>query len=385
MALLKPRTSALIVVGTAFFTDTLLYYLLVPLLPIYSRDYGFSQMRLGVLFGSYSAALLLGTLPIGRLGDRFGRRCTMLWGLVGLGGTTFLFASTHSFWLLLIARILQGLSATATWTSGMALMADHWPSEHRGKAMSTCFACANLGVFLGPPIAGFLAERFGLRAPFLLAGSLAILDALARAFLLEDAPRIEEKPMRYRALLKNGTVRLFAGAMVLGAGLWATLESTLPLHFDRTLGWRPSFIGLCFAVSALSHTLTSPLAGALSDRYGRRGMLRVGLLLTLVLAPLPVLAHGTVTILMAMAGLGLTATLIMSPASPALADAVERMGSTSYATVFGILNLSYAVGMMAGPLLGSAGVEMVGIRTTLIVLGLCFGAYAFAVRRELAR
>jgi len=385
MRFLKPRTSALVVVATALFTDTLLYYLLVPLLPIYAKDYGFSQMRLGLLFGSYSAALLLGTLPLSRLGDHFGRRYAMLWGLVGLGGTTLLFAFSHAFWLLLVARILQGLSATATWTSGMALLADHWPSEHRGKAMSTCFAFANLGVFLGPPIAGFLGERFGLRAPFLLAGAIALLDALARAFLLEDAPAAKGEPLRYRTLLRNGTVRLFAGAMALGAGLWATLEAVLPLHFDHTLGWKPSSIGLCFAVAALSHTLTSPLAGALSDRFGRRALLRLGLLLSLVLVPLPVFFHATWVILGAMGGLGFTATLIMSPASPALADAVERMGSTSYATVFGILNLSYAVGMMAGPFLGSAGVEVLGIRSTLVLLGLCFGAYALGVGRERAR
>ncbi|MBP1627671.1 MAG: permease [Holophagaceae bacterium] len=385
MRFIKPRTSALIVVATAFFTDTFLYYLLVPLLPIYSKDFGFSQMRLGVLFGSYSAALLLGTLPIGRLGDRFGRRYAMLWGLVGLGGTTLLFAFSHAFWLLLLARILQGLSATATWTSGMALVADHWPSEHRGKAMGTCFAFANLGVFLGPPIAGFLAEHFGLKAPFLLAGGLAILDALARAFLLEDAIKVKGEPLEYGVLLKNRTVRLFAGATALGAGIWATLESTLPLHFDRVLGWRPSSIGLCFAVAALGHTLTSPLAGGLADRYGHRTILRTGLVMTLFLAPLPAFFHAPWVILGSMAGLGLASSLVMSPASPAVTDAVERMGSTSYATVFGILNLSFAVGMMAGPFLGSAGVEFLGIRLTLVLLGLGFGAYALGVGREVAR
>nr|WP_320131562.1 MFS transporter [uncultured Holophaga sp.] len=385
MTALKPRHAALAVVATALFTDTLLYYLLVPLLPVYARDYGLSQMRLGLLFGSYSLALLLGTLPLGRLGDRLGRRTALLWGLVGLAGSTLLFAFAHHFWLLLTARVLQGLSATATWTSGMALLADHWPSEHRGKAMSTCFAFANVGVLLGPPVAGFLAERFGLRAPFLLAGALAALDALVRILLLKDAPKGESVPLEYRQILKNSTVRLFAGAMALGAGLWATLEAVLPLHFDRSMGWGPAFIGICFSMAALAHTLTSPLVGALSDRYGRRRLLRTGLILSFLLIPLPVFTSVRWGVMAAMAGLGLCATLIMSPASPALADAVERMGSTSYATVFGILNLSYAVGMMAGPFLGSAGVETFGIRATLVGLGLVFGAYALAVGRETAR
>jgi MFS family permease len=71
----------------------------------------------------------------------------------------------------------------------------------------------------------------------------------------------------------------------------------------------------------------------------------------------------------------------MAPSSPAVADAVERMGSDSYGSVFGILNIAYALGMMVGPLLGSAVVQAVGIRAGLVGIGLVFGAYALLVMR----
>jgi hypothetical protein len=47
--------------------------------------------------------------------------------------------------------------------------------------------------------------------------------------------------------------------------------------------------------------------------------------------------------------------------------------------VFGILNIAYALGMMAGPVLGSGIVELFGIRAALAAMGLAFGAFALSV------
>ncbi|WP_422311967.1 MFS transporter [Geothrix sp.] len=63
-----------------------------------------------------------------------GRPCSGLWGLAGLAATTLLFAVSKQYWLLVAARFLQGASGAATWLPGMALLADHFPSESRGRA-----------------------------------------------------------------------------------------------------------------------------------------------------------------------------------------------------------------------------------------------------------
>ena len=373
--------SALFVVALALFTDTLLYYLLVPLLPSYARIYQLNQMRVGILFGSYAISLLLGTYPLGQLADRVGRRGPMLGGLLGLFATTLLFAYARSYPLLVLARVLQGLSATATWTAGMALLADHFPRSSRGRAMGTVFAFANLGVLIGPPLAGWLDQHFGMRAPFLVAAGLALVDAAARISLLKDVPAVRDTRMGIPDLIRNPTIRVYAGAMAMGAGLLALLESTLPLHLDRVRRLAPTAIGLCFGAAAVTHLITSPMAGALSDRFGRRRLLMVGLSLAVVGIPLPAFMPSFASVAAAMAVIGIITTLILSPASPAMADAVERMGSDSYGSVFGILNIAYAVGMMAGPLLGSAVVQTLGLREALTVMGLAFGAFALRVRK----
>ena len=381
MRRLAPSTAALFVTSLAFHVDTLLYYLLVPLLPRYARDLGLSPMKVGILFGSYAVALLLATFPVAILTDRYGRRAPMLWGLAGLAATTMLFAMSTQYWLLVMARFLQGIAGAATWLPGMALLADHFPSAHRGRAMGTAFAAANLGVLIGPPLSGFLDQHAGPSAPFLFGAGLVALDAAGRAFLLPGVEPDRGPRLPFRQLLSNSVIRLFAGAMVLGSALWALLESTLPLDLDRRLALSPFRIGLCFAAAALTHSLTSPLMGQLSDRIGRAKVLRLGLLLALVLLPLPALLPRAWMVVLAMMALGSTASLIMSPCSPAVADQVERQGSQSFASAFSILNLAYSVGMMVGPLVGGALVQVLGLPVALGLCGLGFGSYLFATNR----
>jgi multidrug resistance protein len=358
----------------------LLYYLLVPLLPRYARELDLNPMKIGILFGSYAVALLLATFPVAILTDRYGRRAPMLWGLLGLAVTTLVFAVSKQYWLLVLARFCQGAAGAATWLPGMALLADHFPAESRGKAMGTAFAAANLGALIGPPLSGFLDQHAGPSAPFLFGAGLVALDAAGRVFLLPGAEPDRGPRLPFRQLLANPVVRLFAGAMALGSGLWALLESTLPLDLDRRLGLSASQIGLCFAATAVAHTLTSPLMGHLSDRIGRVKVLRMGLVLVLLLLPLPVLLPKPWMVVLAMMALGSSASFVMSPCSPAVADQVERQGSQSFASAFSILNLAYSVGLMIGPLLGGALVQGLGLPAALGLCGLCFGGYLIAAR-----
>ena len=122
------------------------------------------------------------------------------------------------------------------------------------------------------------------------------------------------------------------------------------------------------------------MMGRLSDRIGRVRVLRIGLALAVVLLPLPVLLPSPWLVVLAMLGLGATASFIMSPCSPAVADQVERQGSQSFASAFSILNLAYSVGLMVGPLVGGAMVQALGLPVALGLSGLGFGAYLWATR-----
>ncbi|MDP2877213.1 MAG: MFS transporter [Holophaga sp.] len=380
MGRLQPRHFALAVTALAFFVDTLLYCLLVPLLPRYAKELDLTQSQVGVLFWSYALALLLATFPVARLTDRYGRKAPMLWGLGGLAFATLAFAYSRSYEVLLVARVLQGVAGAATWLPGMALVADHFPKESRGSAMGTVFAGANLGLLVGPPLSGFLDHYFGPMAPFHLGIALVVLDALGRAFLLKETEALREPPIPWRVLLRNRVVLVFAGALALGSGFWTLMESALPLDFAKRLGLGPRSIGFLFGMAALTHTLSSPWMGAISDRVGRVRVLRIGLVTALFLLPLPVLMPSVWTAGLAMAALGLNLSFIVSPCSPAVADQVERLDSQSFASGFSILNIAYSIGMVMGPLVGGLLIDAFGTRWAFGIIGLGFAAYLVVTR-----
>jgi MFS family permease len=102
--------------------------------------------------------------------------------------------------------------------------------------------------------------------------------------------------------------------------------------------------------------------------------------LCLLLLPLPALLPRPWLVVVAMMGLGSTASFIMSPCSPAVADQVELLGSQSFASAFSILNLAYSLGLMLGPLVGGALVQGLGLPRSLGICGCGFGAYLLATR-----
>ncbi len=247
--------------------------------------------------------------------------------------------------------------------------------------MATCFAMANLGVLLGPPLSGFLAFHAGPVAPYLFGAALVAVDFLLRVAWLEEVPTRSTGRLPWLSLVRDRTILAFAGALGAGAGLWALLEATLPLHLDRAHHLGPRGIGLCFAAAAIAHTIASPLMGRLSDRIGRKRVVIAGCLLCVVMLPLPAFAPTVPLVVLSFMALGAAASLLMAPSSPGVADAVERRGLGDYGAGFSILNIAYALGMMAGPYLGSALAQQYGLLAALIAAGLAIGAYAFVVRR----
>lgn len=372
---LSVKNAALVVVGLAFFTDALVYSMLPPLLPEYARSYGLSQTRLGLLFGIYAAALLLATLPLGTWADRSGRKGPFLGGLIGFGAATILFAFADSFPLLLLARVFQGISAAATWVAGLSLLADHFPAGQRGKAMSTVLAGANLGLFLGPAYAGWVADAWTPRGAFLVVAGLAILDAIARLTLLPQDPPAQPSQSGYLGLLKDRAIRVFAGAMGMGAILGAAVEAVLPLHLSRHLGMSAGSIGLAFTTTALASMFASPLVGHWTDRRGAAPPLRLGLILGAALLLAAPFIPDRTGVFLFMFALGGTCSLLMAPCGPALTRLVDQRGETAYGSVFSLLNITFSLGIMAGPVLGSAMADWMGLQTAMAILALGFLLY----------
>jgi MFS family permease len=361
----------LILVTCALFTDMLLYDMVIAFLPQYLRRLGVSNSTIGLLFGTYAIGALLTTPLMGWVSDRLGWRVPILWGIYGLIGSMALYAGKTGLVGLFIGRFLQGASGAALWTAGWAALASVYPSEARGRAMGTAMTGMSMGTLLGPPLGGALYHHGGYRLPFILAICLAVVLGVAFSLLRGRPTRVrrDRAPRQQSSsLLRDATTLTTLGVVVLGSTLLSLLEPTLPLHLETRLRASPVAVGLLFGLATLAYGLSAPLAGVLSDRWGRNRIMAIGLVATLVTFPLIALPHTRFLEACALVPLGMACAFLLSPTMPELADAVDRHGHATYGIVYALFNTAYAVGMLAGPGIGGLLTTHLGFPLALVVV-----------------
>ena len=143
---LQWRSSTLFIVSTVgigLFTDLFLYGLVVPILPFILRDRTDVpeekvQSYVSALLAAYAGASVLSSLPAGIIADRVTtRQLPFLLGLTALLGATLLLFLGQTIAVLIVARILQGISAAVVWTIGLALTLDTVGPENLGKTIGS--------------------------------------------------------------------------------------------------------------------------------------------------------------------------------------------------------------------------------------------------------
>lgn len=363
------QKNGLIVVTIAIFTDMLVYGIIVPILPTYALSLGVSQTAIGFLFSSYAIALLIATPVFGVLSDKIGRKGPMLWGLMGLAASTLFYAFATQFWMLVIARSLQGISAAITWTAGFALLADLYPLQERGRVMGIALSGQSIGTLIGPTVGGWLFQLGGYKLPFLIATGFAVVDGILRLLLIRDVPHEKsENPLESMKLLKNPRLLIIVGVVIIGASVPCVLEPTLPLWLEKVLHVQAGFTGMLFAIPELAYAAIAPVMGTLSGRIGNHKVMTIGLIVTAVCFPLVVLFHNVWLVAVLLACLGVGMGTAITPCLPEFAEISQSSGTNSFGASFSIYNTAYSIGMMIGPTLGGTLTNYMGIGPSYLAI-----------------
>jgi MFS family permease len=157
-----------------------------PLYAIYRAEWGFSATMLTLIFAVYALAVLAALLVVGRLSDHVGRRPVLLAATLAQAATMLLFAHASGLGDLVVARIVQGLSAGAAIAAVGAGLLDL--DKARGAVANA--VAPMLGTALGAGIAGVLVEFLPLPTELVYAlfGALFVAQAIGVHFLAETAP-----------------------------------------------------------------------------------------------------------------------------------------------------------------------------------------------------
>src|SRR5881394_2868621 len=175
------RKPTLLVVFLTVFIDLIGFGIVLPLLPIYSRNFGASGFWIGLIMASFSAMQFLFAPAWGRLSDRIGRRPVLLVSTAGAAVSYAIFAfgsglQDHTaLWVILGSRMLAGICG-ANITVAQAYIADVTPPEDRSKKMGLIGMAFGLGFVCGPPLGTLGIELFGFRGPGFLAAGLCVIN-----------------------------------------------------------------------------------------------------------------------------------------------------------------------------------------------------------------
>jgi MFS transporter, MHS family, proline/betaine transporter len=245
-------------------------------------------------YGAFAAGFLmrpLGALVFGRIGDRLGRHHALMLSVLAMALPTFAIGLLPTYQqigitatiLMIVLRLIQGLSVGGEYTTSVVFMVERCPSSRRGLVgafgTSGAFAGVMLGSAVGTLVASLMPQAslmlWGWRVPFLIGISIGIAGYFIRREISSagDPVRIEPPPLR--ELLRNEGGRIFqvAGFKVLDAVGFYLMFVYSTTYLSEIVGFSKRRALAINTIGMLAAMVTLPLAGALSDRIGRKPVL----------------------------------------------------------------------------------------------------------------
>ena len=359
------------VAGAVLFTDMLLEGLAIPVLPLLPAVVEQGEAATGILFSSYAAAMIVATLFTGRVVDRRGSKGPLLTELIVLVAATLLFATGGPYWLLLVARFVQGIAGGIAWVAALSLIAAATGIEKRGQMMGIAMSTVTLGVLAGPPLGGFLVDAFGPASPFLIAAAVAIVDIALLLALIPGSPRqSDDTAGPFTVLRVRGSASIVA-AIGIGAAVLAAVQPVLPGRIGEQSS-ASTIIGVLFGIAALAGIIANPIVGRLMTSTTPR--LLVGAGIVAVTAALLVIGWSAELwqIGIGMGLLGLSSAMLLAPATTLISEQGSRSTPPTLGGSFALYNLAYAAGLTIGPLLTGVGVQQAGFTTAMAITALVF-------------
>jgi EmrB/QacA subfamily drug resistance transporter len=389
---LKPRLGWIVgLTSTAYFMVVLDALVVITALPRMQRDLHVGLSSLQWTVNAYGIAFAAGIITAAALGDRFGRRRTFICGLTLFTLASAACALAPTAGELIAARTVQGLGGAVVLPLSLTILTTAFPPEKRGMIIGVYGGLAGLAVALGPVVGGIVTEGIDWHWIFWLNVPIGVVAALLGLRLLPESHGAAERldlvgvglvTVGVVALVwaltrandigwsSTETVSTFAGGAVLVAAFLAwekrVSEPMVPLRlfavrefavgnlttylmsgatfaaaffvtqeFQFARGYSPLGTGLRLLPFFATPMFISPLAGAFSDRIGRRPIMVVGLTLQAI-GFIWVAARGSLatswielSVALLVAGIGISMALPTVPTAVLSAVSPEEMGKAS--------------------------------------------------------
>jgi MFS transporter, DHA1 family, inner membrane transport protein len=342
------------------------------LLPLLIDSLHITVEQAGFLAVFYSAAAALASLVAGIVSDHYGRKPFLVAGAVVFGCASWMSAHAGSFVGLTVARGFTGLGAGAISTCSIAFAGDWFDYRIRGRALSLISTAYFAAPILGVPLAAQVADRLGWRNTFyffaVLAAAVALLSLRLPRDSREAVPTSERWKATFRAcrsfFKRRDTSAGLVIAFLVSGGLYGFLYY-IGQWLNSSFGVRTRTIGWVFMLGGLVALTAAPVAGILSDRWGKRPVSIAGnVLLALSVALVPFFPWGAGLLVV----FGVTSLGAASRQGPLAALMTELVPTAERGSFIALRNVFSQMGIGLVVLAGGAVYEHYGY---LAVTTLC--------------
>jgi len=376
-------------------------YLITTMGPVFLPEADTSVQTL-FLLGTFAATFFarpLGGVFFGWLGDRIGRQKVLATTLMLMAGSTFAVGLLPGYaqvgiWaavLLVFVKLVQGFSTGGEYAGATTFVSEHAPDSQRGYFASFLDMGSYLGFAIGAALVSVLQvilgpdvmQDWGWRLPFLIAGPLGLVAIYFR-MKIDESPAFQatldaqeeanKNPVGSTAATPKGPLAIFKAywrniivAMILVAAantVGYALTSYMPTYLTENKGY-DELHGTALTIPILViMALCIPLAGRLSDRVGRRPVLWIGAISTVVLAYPAFLLIGVGSIWSTLLGLALIAFPVtfyvsnLASALPALFPTASRYGAMGISYNFAVAIFGGTTPFIIAALIVSTGNDM---------------------------
>ena len=352
------------------------------IMPIFARrlgEFGSGVEALGLMTMSFALAQLVAAPFMGSLADRYGRRPLVPLALAAFAAANIAFLFASSTIAFIVIRTLEGALTAGLFPAAMGVVSDVVPEKQRAQWVGVVMGSYGAGLIFGPVLGGVLYDGLGYAAPFIASAVMAVTAFVAAVIMM---PETRTPEVRWREELR--TRRASVTAPATETSLWASLPR--PLHvlgtllildfigvfafafvqpqmvfyFYEELDWTTIQFGVVVGAYGLAMVFGQMVLGRSSDRFGRKPIIVLGILLTTTLYAGLVLVTRYPLMLLVAAVAGLGAALI----SPALSSYYLDITDERYTSrILGVKESSAALGGVLGPLL------LVGVSAAVMAQG----------------